>query len=126
MDEDKRQKEDSKRGGRPAGVPDSVRRKTIGVRVNLAEWNLLKNKANIMGMNPAQWLRVAALKRQLPPQPIPEANRSAYAELGRLAVNVNQIAKGANEGRAVVSSDLLLGVKQEIMRLQSALLGIKE
>lgn len=110
-------------GGRPKGDPAAVRRLTIGVRVNPAEWEALQRKASSMGMSPAQWLRTAALKRQLPPLPMPEANRAAYGELTRLAVNINQIARAANEGRAVVSEALLLGLREEIIRLQRALLG---
>ena len=110
-------------GGRPKGDPSAVRRITIGVRVNAAELETLQRKASYMGMSPAQWLRTAALSRQLPPSPVPEANREAYGELTRLAVNINQIARAANEGRAVVSSTILLGVRKEIIRLQRALLG---
>jgi len=110
-------------GGRPKGDPSAVRRITIGVRVNAAEWETLQRKSSHMGMSPAQWLRTAALSRQLPPAPVPEANREAYGELTRLAVNINQIARAANEGRAVVSSTILLGVRKEIIRLQRALLG---
>lgn len=109
--------------GRPKGDPAAVRRMTIGVRVNQAEWEALRRKANHMGMSPAQWLRTAALARQLPPPPVPEANRAAYAELTRLAVNLNQIARAANEGRAVVSSSLLHTLRQEVSKLQRALLG---
>lgn len=113
----------SRKGGRPKGDPAAVRAVTIGVRVNAAEQEELLRKANDMGMSPAQWLRTAALSRQLPPQPIPKANLAAYRELTRLASNINQIAHAANEGRAVVSSTLLLGVRKEIIRLQRALLG---
>ena len=110
-------------GGRPKGDPSSVRRTTIGVRVNAAELELLRIKASHMGMSPAQWLRTASLQRQLPPPPVPEANRAAYAELTRLAVNLNQIARAANEGRAAVSSHILMALRKEVNRLQGALLG---
>ena len=112
-----------RQGGRPKGDPTAVRRITIGVRVNAAELEALRSKASFMGMSPAQWLRTAALKRQLPPPPVPEANREAYGALTRLAVNINQIARAANEGRADVSSSMLHRVWQEVRRLQRALLG---
>ena len=99
---------------------------TIGVRVNDAEWQTLQARARHMGMSPAQWLRTAALSRRLPPPPVPEANRAAYAELTRLAVNLNQISRAANEGRAVVSSNILLGLRREVLRLQAMLLGVAE
>lgn len=111
------------KGGRPKGDPAAVRDITIGVRVNAAEREALDRKAKHMGMSPSQWLRTAALDRKLPPTPVPEANREAYGELTRLAVNINQLARAANEGRAVVSPSLLLGVRKEIIQLQQALLG---
>lgn len=111
------------KGGRPKGDPAAVRKITIGVRVNTAEREALTRKAKHMGMSPCQWLRTAALERKLPPTPVPEANREAYGELTRLAANINQLARAANEGRAVVSPSLLLGVRKEIILLQQALLG---
>jgi len=111
------------KGGRPKGDPAAVRDATIGVRVNAAERAALSRNAKHMGMSPSQWLRTAALHRKLPPPPVPEANSEAYGELTRLAVNINQLARAANEGRAVVSSSLLLGVRKEIIQLQRTLLG---
>lgn len=123
---DSQRQRGKKRGGRPRGLPETVRRMTIGVRVNDAEWQTLQARARHMGMSPAQWLRTAALSRRLPPPPVPETNRAAYAELTRLAVNLNQISRAANEGRAVVSSNILLGLRREVLRLQAMLLGVAE
>lgn len=114
----------SRRGGRPKSDPSTVRHMTIGVRVNKSEWNALQVRAKHMGMSLAEWLRTAALSRKLPSPPVPEANREAYAKLTRLAVNLNQIARAANEGRASVSSHILIAVRQELVLLQQALLGI--
>lgn len=111
------------KGGRPKGDPAAVRDITIGVRVNAAEREALNRKAKHMGMSPSQWLRMAALQRKLPPPPVPAANLEAYGVLSRLAINFNQVARSANEGRAVVSPSLLLGVREEIIKLQQALLG---
>ena len=52
-----------------------------------------------MGMPPARWLRIAALARRLPPPPVPAINRAIYSELARMGVNLNQLARAANEGR---------------------------
>lgn len=112
-----------RQGGRPKGDPTTVRRKTIGVRVNDAELESLRKRALQMGMSPAQWLRTAALRRQLPPPPVPAVNIEAYTELSRLAVNLNQIARAANIGRAAVPSGLLQSLQKEVMTLQSNLLG---
>ncbi len=112
------------RGGRPKHPPGSVRTSTIGVRVSPAEYAALKLKAVQMGLTPAQWLREAALSKRLPSAPVPVINREQYSELARLAANLNQLAKGANEQRQVTVSDALLQqLSNEVKRLRLGLLG---
>jgi hypothetical protein len=112
-------------GGRPKGDPEAVRRATIGVRVSVSEYATLKSKAAQMHMTPAQWLREAALTRRLPSPPVAAINREQYAELARLAANLNQLAHLANEGKPVtVASALLERAAAETRRLRLALLGI--
>jgi len=78
-----------------------------------------------MHMTPAQWLREAALARRLPSPPVAAINREQYAELARLAANLNQLAHLANEGKPVTVADgLLERVAAETRRLRLALLGI--
>ena len=112
------------RGGRPKGDPSAVRGSTIGVRVSVDEYAALRAKAEQMGMTPAQWLREAALTRRLPSPPVPPINREQYAELARLAANLNQLTRLANEGRPVTVADALLQrLAGEVGRLRLALLG---
>ena len=112
-------------GGRPKNAPGTVRDVTIGVRVAPAEYVALKDKAEQMSMTPAQWLREAALTRRLPSPPVPAINREQYAELARLAANLNQLARAVNEGRAVtVNDDLMACLTTEVKRLRLALLGM--
>ena len=110
-------------GGRPRGDPEALRTATIGVRVSVAEYAALRERSAAMGMTPAQWLREAALKRRLPPPPA-TLNRQHYIELGRLAANLNQLAKRANEGGHVVLADALLQrLQHEVSCLRVELLG---
>jgi Zn-dependent protease with chaperone function len=112
-------------GGRPKGDPAAVRTATIGVRVSASEYAALREKAAQMHMTPAQWLREAALSRRLPSPPVAAINREQYAELARLAANLNQLARLANEGQRVVVADgLLERLAGETKRLRLALLGI--
>lgn len=112
------------RGGRPKGDPSAVRASTIGVRVSAEEYAALRAKAEQMGMTPAQWLREATLSRRLPSPPVPPINREQYAELARLAANLNQLTRLANEGRPVTVADaLLLRLAGEVGRLRLALIG---
>jgi hypothetical protein len=97
-------------GGRPKGDPAAVRTATIGVRVSASEYAAL---------------REAALSRRLPSPPVAAINREQYVELARLAANLNQLARLANEGQRVVVADgLLERLAGEIKRLRLALLGI--
>jgi hypothetical protein len=112
-------------GGRPKGDPADLRHATIGVRVSAGEYAALRQKAAQMHMTPAQWLREAALSRRLPSPPVVAINRQQYAELARLAANLNQLAHLANEGGRVTAADgLLARVATETRRLRLALLGI--
>ena len=112
------------RGGRPKGDPSAVRASTIGVRVSAEEYAALRARAEQMGMTPARWLREAALSRRLPSPPVPPINREQYAELARLAANLNQLTRLANEGRPVTVADALLQqLAGEVRRLRLALIG---
>ncbi len=112
------------KGGRPKGDPSAVRASTIGVRVSAEEYAALRAKAEQMSMAPAQWLREAALSRRLPSPPVPPINREQYAELARLAANLNQLAHAANSGQPVAVSDVLLQrLAGEVGRLRLALIG---
>ena len=113
-----------RRGGRPRGAAADIRTATIGVRVSASEYAALRHKADLIAMSPAQWLREAALTRRLPPAPVAAINREQYAELARLAANLNQLTRLANEGdRVTVSTALLDRIKTELSRLRLELLG---
>jgi hypothetical protein len=113
-----------RRGGRPKGDPAAVRVETIGVRVSMDEYATLRVKAEQMGMTPAQWLREAALTRRLPSPPVPAINREEYAELARLAGNLNQLTRLANSGEPITVTDSLLGeLGDEVRRLRLGLIG---
>ena len=113
-----------RRGGRPRSAAVDLRTATIGVRVSTAEYDALRAKADVMAMTPAQWLREAALTRRLPAPPVAAINRERYAELGRLAANLNQLTRLANEGqRVTIATELLGRLSSEVGRLRLGLLG---
>ena len=112
------------RGGRPKGDPSAVRLHRVNARLSSLELAALTAKAGQMSMTPAQWLREAALSRRLPSPPVPAINREQYVELARLAANLNQLARAANEGRAVTVNDgLMERLTAEVKRLRLGLLG---
>lgn len=113
------------RGGRPKSEPGTGRLTTVSTRVSESELADLRAKAEQMRMKPADWLRHAALSRRLPSAPVPEINRTQYAELARLASNLNQLAKAANREQIVVVDDALLTqVQDEVIALRLELLGL--
>ena len=116
-----------RRGGRPPSPPETVRTATIGVRVSTSEYATLRLKSEHMAMTPGQWLREAALTRRLPSPPVAAINREQYAELARLAANLNQLTRLANEGdRVTVATALLSKLQTEVSRLRLELIGASE
>jgi len=115
------------KGGRPKLPAGTVRSRVYGVRVNPDQDKLLTEKAAALGMKPGPFLLEAGISRRLPSPPVPAINRAEYAELARLAANLNQIARAANEGRVVVADiELLTELTNEVSRLRLALMGVDE
>lgn len=119
-------KESKGRGGRPRVNGAEARKRTIGVRVNAAEMDALQCKADSVGLPLSQWLRLVALSRYVPRPLVPEVNREAYAELAKLAANLNQITRAAHEGRAVVPFPVLKATHDILKKLRLALLGVPD
>lgn len=114
------------KGGRPKGDPAALRSSVIGVRLSASEYATLCERAAAMHMKPAEWLRTAALSRRLPPLPVAAINRAQYAELARLAANLNQLTRLANEGgRVTVAPALLERLIAETRHLRLALIGVE-
>jgi hypothetical protein len=114
------------KGGRPKGDPAAVRTITIGVRVSTGEYAALRERAAALHMTPSEWLRTAALSRRLPPPPVAAINRAQYVELARLAANLNQLTRLANEGqRVTIANGLLAQLLSETQRLRLSLLGVQ-
>jgi len=83
-------------GGRPKKVikQDCF----IGVKCSLQEKNLIKRKAETVGVSLSEFLRDAGLKRQAVRQikALPKEILLFTATLNHLAANINQIAKQCN------------------------------
>lgn len=119
------------KGGRPP-LPNraDVRGGRFSVYVSATERAAITEKAARMGMTPPQFLRECALGQRIPSPPVPAINTQKYAELARLASNLNQLAHAANVqgkigsgGSVQVDSALLEQVRAELAGLRLALLG---
>ncbi len=95
----------------------------VPVRLTKAERDQLAEVARDLGISLSTYLRQAALSRPLPlrraVRPIPEVNRETYHALGRLAADVNVIARRmAERRREPGASDVL-----EALELVTRFLG---
>ena len=115
------------KGGRPRSDPGQLRAQSLGVCVNPAEMDAIRRKADSVGLSVSQWLRQVALSRYVPRPLVPELNRKAYAELAKLAGNLNQLARVASaaEGRVLVPMALLKEVYAVLQQMRLELLGAK-
>ncbi|MDD2967569.1 MAG: mobilization protein [Desulfovibrionaceae bacterium] len=112
-------------GGRPPLEKKRVRNKSIGVRVNQAEWEELQRKAEYLNMSPATLLRISTLQRRMPSAPVPTINRKSYAALIRLSVNINQLVRAVHMGKRDIPLFLFLELKKELAHVQAQLLGLQ-
>lgn len=76
----------------------SSRRKNFPLRLSSEERAALEEKAREAGLKLSAYLREAGLSKTISrkTKKVPEINRATYVELGRIGVNINQLAKAAN------------------------------
>jgi hypothetical protein len=75
----------------------------VPVRLTEGERDQLAEVARDLGISLSTYMRQVVLSRPLPPRravrPIPEVNRESYHALGRLAADINAIARRMAERR---------------------------
>ncbi len=102
---------------------DDNKTRTIGVRFTEFEAAQVAEKAKAASLRPSAFIRQAALGQPIP-SPIPELNREAWASLGKLAGNLNQILHHLNSGLATgVDEALIKALYTEVQGLRADLLG---
>ena len=125
---DNTQEEEPKRrnrGGRPR--KDNARSRQIMVRLTEDEYAKLFTKAKERGI--AEYLRATGLnKKPNLRNTVPAINSDAWTELARVAGNLNQLARHANEGLVVSDklTPILNKLYDELIRLREALQGRKK
>jgi Bacterial mobilisation protein (MobC) len=75
------------------GGDKETRTAVIPVRLTPTEHTHLKEVATTSRTTLSEFIRRAALKRRLPPPPVPEVNRQTYAELAKIGHNLNQLVR---------------------------------
>lgn len=111
----------ARRGPVPLPAADK-RGHCVSVRLNGRE--LAQLDAQRGRFQRGEWLRMAALD-QLPPT-VPEANVRAWAELARLAANLNQAQFAINRGDSDVHQvELLEHLREAVSALRRELVGVQ-
>ena len=115
-----------RRGGRPQ-LDDSMRRTNrINVPVNEEEKSLIRGKAKAYRMSGAFFLRELGLGHRMR-RPLPTINIRAYRELGRMAVNLNQVVTLLNRGREVgIQLEFAQRLFELLQSTRRALLGVED
>jgi hypothetical protein len=93
------------------------RSSTFKLRLTQAErekWEALAEAVG-MGKNLSKFVRHCVERRTLP-APIPEINRETYWELGKIGVNLNQIAHATNQA-VKAGSPISADPRPEILKL---------
>lgn len=110
-------------GGRPRKSPVNRRSCDVRVRFTPLEFDRLAARAAALGEPPSVFARRMAIARALP-RPVPSVNRVAWAELARLAANLNQWMRAINSGTAPATDrPRLEALAGEVAALRSDLLG---
>ena len=95
-----------KKGGRPKMAEEDKAKKELSVYLTETQKAELTVKAKAVNMTLSQFVMNCAFTRTLA-KPVPAINKSAYADLGNVGSNLNQIARKLNEGGQVSVSYLL-------------------
>ena len=84
---------------RPTKQPHEKRTERFNLRFTVAELAHVQDQARAAGLDPTEYLRRRALGFQVSPAPR-RADAVLVSELNRIGVNLNQIARNQNSGRA--------------------------
>ena len=92
---------------RPKMDPTERRTAQLGLRLSPVELASIQERADKAGMNVTDFARAAALSRKLPSAPASTVDFETRAELRRIGVNLNQIAKALNARREALPASLV-------------------
>jgi len=106
----------------PVASPARPRRAAIiPVRLTESERDQLAEVARDLGLSVSTYMRQVVLSRPLPPRravrPIPEVNRDTYHALGRLAADINTMARRMAERRREPGAPEVVDALELVTRL---------
>lgn len=106
---------------RPKKSFESLKVLQINIRVTLEEQLLLEEFSKLYGVNVVEFIRIKALKKQLPKQMMSGINREFLIEVSRIGNNINQLTKKANQNNPNIK-----GLKHELCSLNESINQIKK
>ena len=109
----------AKRGPDPKPAED-LRNVRVSVYLTDEEADALDERRGRVGRG--AWLRQCGLGQT--PRGVPPVNRAAWADLARLAGNLNQYQRAVNEGQALPPAVDLGELRQAVDGLRRDLLGV--
>lgn len=110
--------------GRPKLSPLERRVVRLTAGFTTTELQKIEARANAAGVEVSELIRHLVLNQQI--NSVPQVNRQAYAELARLAGNLNQLAHHLNAGSVAGAADLagpLDATLNAVQQLRAELLG---
>lgn len=114
------------KGGRPPLLDIEKRSVKFHGGFTLAEAQAIEHKALAAGISESEYIRHAVLNREL--KTVPAINKDTYYELGKIGVNINQIAHSLNLSLSGADKERINSVfnqfKIMIAELRKQLLGI--
>lgn len=113
------------RGGRPPLLDIERRSVKYHNAYTIAEVKEIQKKALAAGVSEPEYIRHAVLNRDF--KTVPAINKETYHELGKIGVNVNQIAHSLNANGKLDSNTKAVfeSFKNALMQLRKELLGVK-
>ncbi len=118
------QKPKRSRGGRPRLGENEIRCVKVLASFSIPEITEIEERAEKAGLSVGAFLRVTGLDQHV--RTVPAINRTTYAELARLAGNLNQLAAAANSGVGLDSQSVVQATEAariEVQMLRKELLG---
>lgn len=107
---------------RPKSSLEALKVLQVNVRFTLAEQLLLEETAKIYGISVVNYIRIRALKQQLPKFQMTGIDREILIELSRIGNNINQLTKKANQTNTCNIDELesmLYYLKDQLNKIKS-------
>ena len=109
------------RYGRPQMLKDERRDFKFKIGFNVVEFKKIVERAESAGMSETELIRNLSLNQQI--ATTPAINKIAYAELSKLASNLNQLKIIAHQKNELPPADFLAEIENKVQAMRAELLG---